>query len=127
MGAPGPLLPPAAARTFYNVADALLPPGPGRPGGGDLDLLRVIEQNEALRAEADWRRVRRTLRWIEWGPLWSLRSGRGFSWLCREQRRALLGRWSEGRPEGRRRVLGELRRLVQEAYAAAEREARRED
>jgi hypothetical protein len=126
VGAAAPLLPPPAARTFYNVADALLPPEPGRPGGGDVDLLAVIERSETLRAHADWRRVRRALRWIEWGPRLALRAPRGFSWLPRERRRALLERWSGSRLEVRRRDLGELVRLVQGAWEAAQRESPRE-
>ncbi|MDJ0867850.1 MAG: hypothetical protein QNK03_17225 [Myxococcota bacterium] len=86
-------LPPRAARVFYNVADAWLPPGPGAaPGGGDVDLLPYLPRH--LHAPDEARRIAADLLWIEWLPRLLLRSQHGFSWLPRPRRAAWL-RWLE--------------------------------
>jgi len=106
------------ARTFYNVADALIPPGEGRPGGGELDLVPASE--ERLRA-LDPRSARQLLAllWLlEWQPRFCLRSLSGFSWLPRTERRVLLEGWRLSRLALCRRLFHDLQALVREAYAA---------
>jgi hypothetical protein len=102
-----------AARTFYNAADALLPPQPG-PGAGDVDLAPLLEERLAgspLRARA----LRLQLWLLEWQP--RLRLQRGFSFLPRERRRELLQRAEASAFPPRRRAARALRRLVEELFA----------
>jgi hypothetical protein len=109
--APQAPLPPRAARTFYNVVDALLPPGPE----GDVDLAPAAAEILAARGRAASRRAVRILRAIEWQPRLTLRGRRGFSWLSREERQRLLERWSGSRLAGWRAALAEIEGLVRAA------------
>jgi len=102
-----------SARTFYNAADALLPPESG-PGGGDVDLGPLLEERLAgsrLRTRA----LRLQLWLLEWQP--RLRLQRGFSFLPRERRRELLQRGESSSFPPRRRAARALRRLVEELFA----------
>jgi hypothetical protein len=102
-----------AARTFYNAADALLPPGPGR-GAGDVDLCLLLEERLAGRPLRS-RALRLRLWLLEWRP--RLRLQRGFSFLPLERRRALLARWEDSAFPPRRRAVRALRCLVEELFA----------
>lgn len=78
-------LPPRAARTFYNVADAWLP-----PEAGERDLVAALAPY--LPEAAERSRLARALAWLEWSPRLLLHSTRGLSWLPRDERRAWLDR-----------------------------------
>ena len=78
-------LPPRAARTFYNVADAWLP-----PEAGECDLVAALAPH--LPEAAARSRLARALAWLEWSPRLLLHSTRGLSWLPRDERRAWLDR-----------------------------------
>jgi hypothetical protein len=104
-----------AARVFYNAADAWIPPpGDGRPGGGDLDLVRLLDRY--LPDPAERMRVERELAWLEWSPRLLLRSRRGFSWLPREERRAWLEALERCPLRCVRRAVSRLHALVDAAY-----------
>lgn len=115
-------LPPGAARTLYNLADAWLPPGPDGCGGGDVDCLPALERALGEAGPSAARRLRAGLALLEWRPLLTLRAGRGLSWLPRERRRALLARWERGALAPGRRALARLRRRVEGAVAETARE-----
>jgi hypothetical protein len=102
-----------AARTFYNAADALCPPEPG-PGAGDVDLCPLLEERLAGRPVRT-RALRLHLWLLEWQP--RLRLQRGFSFLPRERRRALLAGWEASAFPPRRRAARALRRMVEELFA----------
>jgi hypothetical protein len=114
------VLPRACAITFYNAADALVPPGPdGAPGAGDLDLLPAVERRLLHEGPGAARRVGLWLVALEWAPLLRLRDRRRFSRLPHAQRRSFLGGWLGGRCAPRRRAMLHLRALVEEALASA--------
>jgi hypothetical protein len=117
---PGPrLLSPRAARTFYNAADALVPPGPGgEPGAGDLDLVPELERRLRFEGVGAVRRLWLLLAILEAQPLATLRARRGFSWLPREERRRILDAWRRSRIPARRRAVEWLAALVEGCYAA---------
>jgi len=101
-------LSPRRARTFYNLADALVPsPGPEDPGAGDVDLVPALEAWLAGEGRGRARRVRGVLWALEWQARLRGRAG-GFSWLPREERRALWRRWEHSRLPPRRRAAAEL-------------------
>lgn len=111
--APPMSLSPRAARTFYNAADALVPPGDG-PGAGDVDLVPALETRLTR-----WGPLRRLgfvslLAALEWQPL-ALRR-RGFSRLPRAERARLLGRWERSRLAPRRAAARALRDLVVDLF-----------
>jgi len=111
--APPRSLSPRAARTFYNAADALVPPA-GGPGAGDVDLVPALETRLA-----GWSPLRRLgfvglLAALEWQPL--LRRRRGFSRLPRAERARLLRRWEESRLAPRRAAARALRELVVDLF-----------
>jgi hypothetical protein len=114
-------LPPRAARTFYNVADAWLPPEPAA-----RDLVAALAPH--VREAAECARLVRALRWLEWSPRVLLHSARGLSWLPRDARRAWLDRLERRGPF--RRVAIRAHRAVDRANgtgapaAAHERDAR---
>jgi hypothetical protein len=113
------LLSPRAARTFYNAADALVPPGPGgEPGAGDLDLVPELEQRLRFEGVGAVRRLWLLLAILEAQPLATLRARRGFSWLPREERRRILDAWRRSRIAARRRAVEGLAALVEGCYAA---------
>jgi hypothetical protein len=111
-------LPPAAARTFYAVADAWLPPaGPGRPGAGDVDLAPFAARALDAAGPVEGRRVVRFLRLLEQLPraVPVLPAARhGFSWMERGDRLRVLELCARTR-FGASRVAG-LRRLVEDAW-----------
>lgn len=111
----GRVLSPRACRTLYNVADALLPAGPG-PGAGDVDLAPAVER--ALRGQgvAAVRRTWLVLALLEWWPILVLRGRRSFSWTPLEGRRRLLAAWRQSRLAPRRHALASLEALVLEAW-----------
>ena len=112
-------LSPRAARTFYNAADALVPPGPrGEPGAGDLDLVPELERRLGCAGVSAVRRLWLLLAILEAQPLVTLRARRGFSWLPRAQRRRILDAWRRSRIPARRRAAEWLAGLVQRCYAA---------
>jgi hypothetical protein len=117
---PGPrLLSPRAARTFYNAADALVPPGPrGEPGAGDLDLVPELERRLRFEGVGAVRRLWLLLAILEAQPLVTLRSRSGFSWLPREERRRILDAWRCSRIAARRRGVERLAALVEGCYAS---------
>lgn len=102
----GPLSP-RAARVLYNVADAL--PGAGEP---PVDVAPAVEREIRHRGVGTARRVWLMLFLIEWLPLATFRARRGFSWLPRERRRALLAGWEH------RRGFAELRGWIEAARRA---------
>jgi hypothetical protein len=113
------LLSPRAARIFYNVADALVPPGPGgEPGAGDLDLVPELERRLRGEGVGAVRRLWLLLAILEAQPRATLRARRGFSWLPRAERRRILDAWRRSRIPARRRVVEWLARLVERCYAA---------
>ena len=81
------LLPPAAARTLYNAADALLPPEVGSAG---FDWVPGVEAALRRRGEPAARRLRALLRRLEWTS--RLRGGGAFFQRPRGERAELLGR-----------------------------------
>jgi hypothetical protein len=112
----GPLSP-RAARVFYSVADAWIPPRDGAPGGGDVDVVAALD---ALLPDPDSRRrLERRLALLEWSPRLALRSRDGFAWWPRAARRTWLDRWAARGPRPVRRALAELRALAERAHAAA--------
>jgi hypothetical protein len=110
-------LPPSAARTFYNAADALLPPGAG-PGAGDVDLAIGLEAR--LAHWSAWRRAGfvALLALLEASPRLSLRGG--FSWLSREERARRLERLEHGPLLPLRAAARALRGLVGELWREAQ-------
>ena len=107
----GPLSP-RAARVLYNVADAL-----ADEGAPALDVAPFVERAIRHRGVAAARRVWLLLLCIEWQPVLTLRERRGFSWLPRERRRALLRGWERSRLGPRRRAFAELRGRIDAAWA----------
>ena len=110
-------LSPRAARVFYGVADAWIPPRDGAPGGGDLDVVAALAPQ--LRTARERRALERTLWLLEWSPRLLLRSLRGFAWMERDARRAWLARFEASRVEAIRLSLASLRARVADGYAAA--------
>jgi hypothetical protein len=119
-GAPPRLLSPRAARTFYNAADALVPPGSqGEPGAGDLDLVPELERRLRGEGVGAVRRLWLLLAILEAQPRGSPGARRGFSWLPREERRRILEAWRRSRIPARRRAVAWLAQLVDACLAAA--------
>jgi len=105
-------LSPARYRTFYNLADAWLP-----PGTRGCDLAPALDAR--LRAWSPLRRrgLAAGLALLEWQP--RLRGRRSFSWLPREERVRCLGGWERSRMAPRRQAAARLRALVEECSAAS--------
>ena len=74
---------PSAARVFYNVVDAWI------PEAADRDLVPALEARLSPRELAA---LERELLWLEWEPRLRGWSWRGFAWMPRARRRALLER-----------------------------------
>jgi hypothetical protein len=102
-----------AARVLYNAADALAGDRAAR-----VDVAAHAARELRHRGRGAARRTWLLLLWLEWEPLLALRSRRGFSWLPREERRALLSRWERSPLPCRRRAAARLRALVEGALAA---------
>jgi hypothetical protein len=100
---------------LYNLADAWIPPAPGRPGGGDVDLAPGVARR--LRGAGERRALEWALLWIEWEPRLRFESLRGFAWLPRQRRQELLAHWEHSRFALRRRLAARLRELVEESWA----------
>ena len=99
-------LPPRAARTFYNVADAWL-----APDAGERDLVAALASS--LPDETERARLVRALAWLEWSPRLLLHSTSGLSWLPRENRRRWLDRLERSGPF--RRAAARAHRAVRQA------------
>ncbi len=104
-----------SARTLYNVADAWFP----EERGSALDVAPGVERRIRWAGVGAARSTWLLLRALEWRPVVTLREPRGFSWLPRDERRALLDRWAAGRLGPRRRALSRLRGWIEEARAEA--------
>lgn len=107
-------LPPEAHRTFYNVADALLPPAPGAVG---VDWAPGVEAAVARSGEASARRLLAILSRLEARPLVGWRA-RAFSRLPRSERSARLARLASRRPEDHAWLLSLLAAAAQSASGA---------
>lgn len=110
-----------AARTLYNLADALWPPdGPG-PEGGALDVARPLGRELRHEGPAAARRLWLWLVWLDWAPRLRPR-GRRFWRLSREERVAAFARFEASRLGLRRKAAAELRerlaRAVQTLYSS---------
>jgi hypothetical protein len=117
----GRILSPRAARTFYNVADALVPPGPdGRPGAGDRDLWPAVERRLRHEGPGAARRIGAALALVEWLPVLDWRRRRGFSHLPLARRRALLERWERSRVGPLSHAIRGLRERVRRAMASGQ-------
>ena len=104
---------PRAWRTLYNVADALRP---GSEDGGVPDLEEGLAP--VLVDPAASRALSFTLACLEFEARLWISPSRGFSWLARPERRALLSRWERSPFAFRRRAFGRLRDAVQERPTA---------
>lgn len=97
------MLTPAAWRTLYNIVDALRPPPAGEPA---VDVAPTVRASLTTARAADALRCRLLAFEIEvrllHAPL------RGFCWLSREERRALLTRMQRSRFAFRRRAFARL-------------------
>jgi len=87
------LLPPAAARTLYNAADALRPTAPGEVG---FDWVAGVEAELARRGPPSAKQLRALLRRLEWDARWRKRAP--FWRLARAERAALLAAFGRRRP-----------------------------
>ena len=105
-----------SARTLVNVADAL-----ADPAGLRFDPSPQVSRRLRWEGVGAARRCWLALACIEWQPLLTLRSRRGFSHLDRERRRAQLDGWRRSRLGLRRRVLADLEGRL--AAARRDREA----
>ena len=104
-------LPPAAARTLYNAADALRPPGVDARGGGDVDLAPAVAR--ALVGPRERRALVRALAALERAPRLRLESLSGYSWLPRERRREILEAWARSALPWRRWRAARIARAVE--------------
>lgn len=109
-----------AARTLYNLADALWPPDGRGPEGGALDVARPVGRGLRHDGPGAARRVWLWLTWLDWAPL--LHSRRRFWRLSREERAATFARFEESRFALARRAAAELRarlaRAVDELHSS---------
>ncbi len=113
-----------ASRTFYNVADAVVPSASGA-GAGDVDLIPWVERSLRSRGLGAARRTWLVLTALEWWPIVTLQARRGFSRAPLERRRSVLASWSRSRLSVRREALRSLEALVHEAlegYARSRRQ-----
>ena len=114
MSAEGEPLSPRAARILYNVDDALA--GDGEP---PVDVAPFVSRALRHQGVGAARRAWLLLHALEWQPRVTLAGRRGFSWLPRECRRAILAGWERSRLPFRRRAVGWLRGLLEDARAQA--------
>lgn len=106
-----------AARTLYNLADALWPPGGPGVEGGALDVARPVAGELRHEGPAAARRLWLWLLWLDWAPLLHSR-GRRFWQLSREERRATFARFEESRFALVRRAAADLRARLARAVEA---------
>jgi hypothetical protein len=107
-------LSPRAARILYNVDDALRPDG-ALPVDVAPHVSRALRHQGVGAARRAWL----VLHGLEWEPIVTLSSRRGFSWLPRERRRALLAGWERSALPARRRAFAWLAGMLAEARAGA--------
>jgi hypothetical protein len=112
---PERLLSPRASRTFYNVADAVVPPTSGA-GAGDVDLIPWVERSLRGRGLGAVRRTWLVLTALEWWPIVTLQARRGFSRAPLDRRRQVLDSWSRSRLGVRREAVRGLEALVRECF-----------
>lgn len=108
----GPLSP-RAVRVLYNVSDAI-----AADAAPPVDVAPAIEREIRRRGVGAARRAWLLLQWIEWRPRLELRARRGFSWLPREERRALLRSIERSRLAPLRRSFAELRGWIERAQSS---------
>lgn len=101
---------------LYGVADALVPPGPGTRGGGDVDVAPGVARRLRHRGPGAARRAFAVLAYLEWAP--RLRGGSPFSRRPREVRAAALARLRASRLAPLRRGLAMLEGLLGEVLEA---------
>jgi hypothetical protein len=88
----GRVLSARASRTFYNVADAVVPAASGA-GAGDLDLIPCVERSLRSRGVGAARRTWLVLMALEWWPVVTLQARRGFSRASLDRRQQILESW----------------------------------
>lgn len=108
------MLPPHDWRTLYNVADALRPASGESPASDPLAELRGRSCDASTT-----RSLRLTLRGLEVEARLRFSPTRGFSWLARPERRALLARWERSPFAFRREAFLRLRNAVGASPACA--------
>jgi hypothetical protein len=101
---------PSAARTLYNLADALYPELP-------RDLAPAAERRLLHAGLGAIRRTRLLLLWLEWEPVLTLRARRRFFRLPLDERQAACARWRGSRFAFARRAWARLSALVEDALA----------
>ena len=111
----GRILSARASRTFYNVADAVVPPASG-VGAGDVDRLPWVERSLRGRGLGAARRTWLVLTALEWWPILTFTARRGFSRAPLERRKSVLHSWSRSRLGVRREAVRDLEALVHEAF-----------
>jgi hypothetical protein len=102
-------------RTFYNVADAVVPSASGA-GAGDVDLVPWVERSLRGRGLGAARRTWLVLTALEWWPIVTLKARHGFSRASLERRREVLDSWSRSRLAVRREAMRGLEALVHESF-----------
>jgi hypothetical protein len=111
----GRVLSARASRTFYNVADAVVPAASG-VGAGDLDLIPCVERSLRGRGVGAARRTWLVLMALEWWPVVTLQARRGFSRVSLDLRQQILESWLRSRLGVRREAVRGLERLVRECF-----------
>ena len=109
-------LAPAAWRTVYNVVHALRPPPAGEPA---VDVAPAVAAS--LESAAQARALRRRLLALEIEARLLRAPLRGFCWLPRDERRALLLGMQASRFAFRRRAFARLAALADAPRAAQSR------
>jgi hypothetical protein len=104
-----------ASRTFYNVADAIVPSASGA-GAGDVDLVPWVERSLRGRGVGAARRTWLVLTALEWWPIVTLKARHGFSRASLERRREVLESWSRSRLGVRREAMRGLEVLVRKSF-----------
>lgn len=112
----GRVLSARASRTFYNVADAVVPPASGAGGAGDLDLIPCVQRSLRGRGVGAARRIWLVLTALEWWPVVTLQARRGFSRAPLARRQQILESWSRSRLGVRREAVRGLEALVRECF-----------
>ena len=102
-----------SARTLYNVADALI------PDAARADVAPGVERRIRWAGVGTARATWLLLRALEWHPVLTLREPRGFSWLPRPDRQALLSRWQRSPLFPGRRTLTRLHTWIEDSLTEA--------
>ena len=111
-------LSPGAARVFLSVADAWYPVGRDAEEGPGASRVDLMAQVPAVLVPGETQRLEIGLRVLEWLPRLTLKR-RGFGWLPREDRLALLERLEKTRLVPVRERAQRLRAIVGACYRAA--------